>query len=65
MSAVLKFPNDTLLHKSILIVGNTNLTSDQKDFSKIFAADIKNLINSSAVVDEEHQDQILIYAALA
>ena len=56
VSAILKFPNETMLHKSILIEGNNQMYSNSKNYAQIFATEIQELIISSAVIDEEHQD---------
>ena len=54
LSAVLRYPNETMLHKSILVESNNQLFSNQKDYAKIFTDQIVSLIQSKAVVDEEH-----------
>ena len=57
MSAVLRYPNDTMLHCSSLVESNKQLHSNQTDYAKILADQIIALdAKQNVCVDEDHTD---------
>ena len=66
VSAVLTYPNHTLLHCSALVESNKELYHPQKDYAEELAMNIVALAQQNEVVVDEHfTDQLLVYMVLA
>ena len=57
VSAVLEYPNTTMLHASVMVEGNKDTHDNQQDYAADLFKDIQELLSSpSVVVDEHHCD---------